>query len=225
MGGLRLLRSERIQAELHLTEEQRAKIEELGNRIGREMRERAREIQGLSGDEYRRKSEELEEQFKKEAPDRALAIHREIEALLQPEQLKRYREIELRDEGPWTLLRPDVIQELELTDFQKDQLEEISRDTQEEMREVFRAVRENEASARPGSIRPSHIEQSRRLGAKVEQARKEGLKKAAGVLTREQGKKLLEMMGKPLQTPGFPDFAPHPGAEVKPRPENTPPKP
>jgi len=213
MGGIGILRSEGVQDELKLTNQQKTRVEEFLNRVRTELRARVDRLRDVSDEERRKQAEELEEQLKKEAPERALKIRREIESILQPDQLKRFRQIELRREGPWTLLRPDVVEALALTDAQKEQIDQISRETQQKMRDVFREARQSEKMT-------VHYEQARRLGAKVEQARREGQKNAAKVLSREQLEKLVELMGEPLGSSALP-FAPRRAADRKP-PEKQP---
>lgn len=207
MGGVRLLRSEQIQQELKLTDPQKAQIEELLEKIRQDLRSRVKEVMQLSGDERRQKMEELEEQLKKEAPARAVKIRQQIEALLQPEQLKRFRQIELRQEGLWTLLRPDVAEALALTDAQKQQIQEISIETQQKMREAFRDTRQRDANAQPGEDQAGRLDRLQKVGSSVDQIRREGQKKAAKVLNLEQAKKLVELMGEPLGSSKMP-FSP-----------------
>jgi Spy/CpxP family protein refolding chaperone len=201
MGGVRLLRSPHVQADLKLTPEQRAQVAEFLHKLRLELTERAHGFEDLTVEERRQKAEELDQAFRKEAPQRAAKLHQEIEALLQPEQQRRFRQLELRYEGPWVLLRPEVVEALALTDEQQKQIDEISRETQEAMRDVFRESRQRQSEAPQGAPQVLQSELMRRVGAQAEQARRDGVKRAGALLTRDQAKKLLELMGPPLQSP------------------------
>jgi len=192
-GGIDVLRTERAQKELKLSEEQQKKISELLERTRKELREYVVGLKELSAEERLKRMAEVEEKLQKDAPRRAAATRREIEAILRPEQLKRFRQLELQQDGPWILLRADVVEALQMTEAQCSQLEQIALDTQKGMRDAFRDSRQKELEG--PQDRDSKIERAQSIGGTILQIRTQGLRLAGAVLTRTQKLKLVELMG------------------------------
>lgn len=187
MGGLFLLRAEQVQKELKITDEQKTKLEQLGERLRKEAQERFSGMEGLSREERQKKFEEMREQLEKEGAQRAASLKKELAEILQPEQLKRFRQIELQRERTAALLRPEVAETVGLTGEQKEQLEKIRDEAQEKARSLWQEAR--------GGDR----EQFGKIREKMQQLRDEGEKKAMAVLKPEQKQKLGEMMGEPFE--------------------------
>ena len=182
-GSLMYLRSEQVQKELNLTEEQKEKAQALGERLREQMRERFSGMRDLSEEQRRERFQEMQQ----DAAKRAEEMRKEVAGILKPEQLKRLRQIELQQQGAAALMRPEVAENLGLTADQKEKLEQIGRSSREKMQELFQGGRERSEEQR-GQARE-----------KVQQLRQEGEKEAMAVLTAEQKEKLRDMMGKPFE--------------------------
>jgi len=191
MGGIGLLRSEQVQQELKLTEDQKSKLQKLGEKMRDEFRERFSGMEGLSREERQKKMEEMREQMQKEGAERAEALKKQLAEILKPEQMKRMRQIELQQAGPAALAQPVVAEAVGLTDEQKEKIQEIQRESQEEMRKLWQSAREGDSEERGG-----RMEQLREKGREL---REKAEKKAMSLLKPEQKKKLGEMMGEPFE--------------------------
>lgn len=185
MGGLMYLRSEQVQKELNLTEEQKDKLRALGEKLGEQMRERFSGMRDLSEQQRRERFQEMQ----KDAAKRAEETRKELAGILKPEQFKRLRQIELQQQGAAALMRPEVAENLGLTAEQKEKLEQIGRSSMEKIGSLFQEGRDRERSE----------EERNQLREKGQQIRQEGEKEAMAVLTPEQKQKLRDMMGEPFE--------------------------
>ncbi len=179
MSGAMLLQSEQVQKELKITEAQKTKLQELSEKVRSEIRDLMSGMQNLSQEERRKKFEEMQPEMEK----RAETLRKEIATILNPKQVKRWRQIELQQQGATALLRPEVADTIGLTDEQKAKLKEINDGTAEKMRKLFEE-RGGDRQAR---------------SAKMQQLREEGEKQAMALLKPEQKQKLGEMMGEPFK--------------------------
>ena len=132
-----LLRNEKVQDELKLSDDQKADLKKVGDRYGDDIRKAFMDMD-----------------FKK-AQELIKTAGDEAEKVLKPDQTKRLKQIELQASGLGAFEKEDVQTALKLTDKQKkdiaDQKEEIEKDAKdlgenakgdrEKMREVFTKVR------------------------------------------------------------------------------------
>lgn len=191
-GLLMLLGIEQVQKELKLSDEQNAKLRELGEKLRSEMQQQFAGMEKLTEEQRRARMAELREKMQKEGEARAAETQKQIAAILKPEQLKRLKQIQLQQEGPAALRRPEVAEALGLSKDQLDQLEKIADESREKMQELFRAGREADKQAQ----QPRRFPESRE---KFQEIRKDSEKRSMGVLTAEQKKKLGEMLGEPFE--------------------------
>ncbi len=189
-GGLRLFFFSQVQDELKLTDDQKTKLRELSEELRAERQKRIGNLDDLSPEQRRQKFEEIRQQMQKEAPKLAEDLRKKVGAILKPDQVKRWRQIELQQEGPQALLRPEVAEAVGLTADQKTKLEQISHDAQEKAGALFRELR--------GGDRQTRDERMSQLREKARKIREEGEKQAMALLKPEQKKKLVEMMGEPF---------------------------
>lgn len=190
-GGIGLLRAEKVQKELKLSDEQKTKLQELSERIRSQFRERFSGTDNLSQEERRKRFEEIRQQMQADSQRRLEAMRKEIATILQPEQLKRWRQIELQQEGPTALLRPEVAESVGVTEDQKTKIEEINKETQDKLQSLFQDIRGGDPQTRE--------ERMSQLREKAKKVRTEGDGKAMALLNPEQKKKLVEMMGEPFE--------------------------
>jgi hypothetical protein len=168
----------KAQAELNLSAEQKQKVQK---RLQGTLQEAMQFFQTLGG----RNGEDR---------DKALQSYREkaqgslrgfLDGLLNEEQLKRLRQLEMQQEGSFALVaRPDVGQELKITEDQRKQLLGVIHDM--EMK-IAPLVKELQSGGNPQEI-----------GPKIMKVRKDQESRLEAVLTVAQKKQWKEMLGKPL---------------------------
>ncbi len=99
MSGAMLLQSEQVQKELKITEAQKTKLQELSEKVRSEIRDLMSGMQNLSQEERRKKFEEMQPEMEK----RTETLRKEIATILNPKQVKRWRQIELQQQGATAL--------------------------------------------------------------------------------------------------------------------------
>lgn len=162
------LAEESVQADLKLSDEAKAKCQELLDK----QRAAFEELQGLSREERREKMAALQAQ-----------IQAELEKLLDPNQVKRLKQITLQVRGPQAFRDPEVVAALKLTDDQVAKLDGINEDLRAEMRDIFQ-----EAGGDLESVREE-----------LAQIRKDASAKAEAVLDDAQKATWKELQGEPFQ--------------------------
>ncbi|MGC3967500.1 MAG: hypothetical protein QM775_09065 [Pirellulales bacterium] len=106
----------------------------------------------------------------------------QVMAVLQPEQRRRFEQIELQLQGLNGLLREDVAKQLELTDEQRQEIQGSA----DRLREKFADLTESEKV--PGPVALGRLVLARKLADT----------KALKLLSEEQRKKWDELTGKPI---------------------------
>ncbi len=174
LGKLELLRNDKIQKELALSDEQRDSLhkfaEDLREQIGKG---RGEEVK-LSPDERRAKMAAVFAQRQKD-------IQKKLDDVLTTAQRQRLGELELQLRGPAVLYQPDVADALALTDDQKKKLEDLKVEQAKQFREITR-------DAFHGGDRDKVREQ-------IQKARKDAHDAVLAVLTTEQRDKFEKMQG------------------------------
>ncbi len=204
-----LLASEQVQKELEIVDEQKEKLQKLGEEVRKEMQERFRGSGDLSPEERRAqwqerraKWEKMSEEerraeidkMRKEWETRTEEIIKKVEGILLPHQMDRLKQIQLQVQGGSVTSNPKVAEELKITEEQKEKLRKIRDELQEKMRgfgEKFRGLRDLESEAREAKIKEIREE--------ITKLRKEAEEKALAVLTGEQRAKLEKMIGKKFE--------------------------
>jgi hypothetical protein len=175
-GGADLLSNKSVQKELKATDEQVEKL----NAFAREMREKGREefqgLRELSQEERREKMQAL-------ARTRAAELVKGRDAILKPEQVKRFEEIQLQQSGAGAFSSPRVQEKLKLTEDQKTKVRAINMESGRSTREAFQDLQ----SDREGAMK------------KIAEIRKQATEKALAVLTDDQKKAWKEMTGEPFE--------------------------
>jgi Spy/CpxP family protein refolding chaperone len=202
-GGISsLLRSEQVQGELKLTEDQKSQLSQMAEQQWAQMREWfAGRNRGNREEQSEAERQAEREKMIKEFQERTKKAEEKIRGILKPEQFKRLKQIELQQMGANALIRPDVTQALGLTEEQGQKLKELFegiRKQREELREQsrplflgFRDANEEERAA----LR----EKGEQLRAKGDALQKEAQQKAMALLTDEQKGKLKDLAGEPFQ--------------------------
>jgi hypothetical protein len=186
-GGAGLIANEGVQKELKLTDEQTSKAEA----VARDVREKHHgdfaKLQDLDAQERSEKTAEIVRTMISET-NKALAD------VLKPEQMKRYRQIQLQQLGLMAFTEPEVQSKLKLTDDQVGQIRRINADSQSQRRELLQ-----------GGGGGGNREEMRKKAATLG---KESMDKALAVLSADQKQAWKDMTGEPfeVQFQGFPVF-------------------
>lgn len=179
-----LLRVEKVQEEINLTEEQQEEV-----RAARQELREDREGQGGGGQNFRDLSDAERQEFiarmQERRQERAKAEKEKLASILNEEQMKRLNEIYLQAAGAQALENPEIVAALKITDEQKEKLadaqEEARNTRREQMRELFQSG-DREAARE-----------------KMAEVRKETDAIILAVLTDEQKQQLEQMKGKAIE--------------------------
>jgi hypothetical protein len=181
MGGpAALLMRQDVQKELKVTDDQLAKLKE----IGEEMREKGKEafdkadLQGLGQQERFAKMAEIMKPVNDEAT-------KKITALLQPEQNKRLKQLQRQQAGVRAFTEKEVQDALKLSDDQKEQIKTIAKDADRERGELFKG----------GGGGGNFQESAKKMAA----INAEGVEKVQAMLTAEQKKEWKELTGEKFE--------------------------
>lgn len=174
-SGINLLSNKSVQKELKLTDEQIEKADKAATEMREKMTEKRQELQGLQGEEMREKMTAMMKEMSVESK-------KITDALLKPEQAKRFAEISLQSQGFQAYMDPEIQTKLKMTDEQKSKLKDLQAASMEKMA----SLREEFQNDREGAMK------------KMTEARKELAEKGAAMLTDDQKKMWKEMVGEPF---------------------------
>lgn len=174
---LGLLRSDEVQKELEITDEQKAEI----TKILEESRgDRPRiNFRDLSEEQRREKFAELREQAQK----RAAETMTKVEGVLLPPQVKRLKQLGIQARGLRALSDDEVAKTLKLTDDQQKEIAAAYEKSAQQMRELFQGG--NREGARE----------------KLTDLRKQTEETILGVLTDDQKKEFENLKGEAFELP------------------------
>lgn len=185
MSMFSLLRVEKVQGEVKITDEEKAALEKASTKVREMMIPPGggggfQNFRNMSEEERTKMMEEMQERMKK-AND---AAREELEGILPPEKLSRLLGIFIQNTQSMqqVLTNPMVTDELELTDEQKEKVTKTGTELGEEMQSAL------------GEIMSGGVDRSA-IQTKMEEFRKKGNDKYAGILTEDQKKKLEELKG------------------------------
>jgi Spy/CpxP family protein refolding chaperone len=171
--GGNILRMPEVQAELKLTDEQKTKLTEVTSQ------------RPAGGGQFRDLSRE---ERQKAMAERRAEQQKKVAAILNADQMKRYRQLELQRQGPAAFQETEVQTELKLTADQKGKVETLlseQRDAQRELRQSADGDREA-------------------MRAKTMELRKKTAEKLEALLTEEQKTQWKAMLGAPFTFPTAP---------------------
>ena len=177
-----LLRIEQVQKEMKLSEEQTAKVREVVEKLGTEMREQYTAL---------REIEDRQERMEKTA---ALSdeidgkVREQLRDVVPREQMMRLYQIRMQIRSVTDSLENRYVAgRLKLTDDQKAKLAEVAKEAQAKMSELY------------GKMRDASQDQRSEMYQKFRSIRSEGDEKALGVLTAEQKQAFEEMKGEKIE--------------------------
>ncbi|HZT40987.1 MAG TPA: hypothetical protein VFA07_02300 [Chthonomonadaceae bacterium] len=179
-GGLMLLDNKSVQEELHMTQPQIDKAQAKSQELREQMRQMFQ--QGQQGGQPNPEAMRANFQKMQQAQEQAVAD------ILDSRQLHRFRQIELQQMGPGALMRKDVQDALHLTASQRQSIDSIRTDAENQMRNSMQGVD-------PRNMSQEERQQMRQRFQSMQKATGE---KMAAVLTGEQRAHWKQMLGTPF---------------------------
>jgi hypothetical protein len=171
-----LLANESVQKELKLDDKQVEKAKDLDEKSMEEMRGKMQDLQDLEPQERRSKMQEINREINASAMKSAGEF-------LKPEQIARLKQIAHQVRGAQAFADLEVAKKLGITDSQKNDIQEIQRESMQEMRSIFQE-NQDDPEARM---------------KKMNELRKQTLSKVEGKLNDEQRKTWKELLGAPFE--------------------------
>jgi Spy/CpxP family protein refolding chaperone len=171
-----LLANESVQKELKLDDKQIEKAKELDEKISAERQEKFQGLQDLEGQERFTKMQEIGRELNASALKTAGEF-------LKPEQITRLKQIANQVRGAGSFADPEVAKKLNLTDSQKTDIQEIQRESMQEVRSIFQDAGDDREAAMK----------------KVTELHKQTLAKSVAKLNDEQQKTWKELLGAPFE--------------------------
>ena len=177
-GGLNMLRIEKVQQELKMTQPQIDKIAA-----------KQQELQAANqGVDFQNMSQEERQAFFQKSQ---AAQAKAVADILDSTQLKRYHQLELQQQGAGAFNRKEVADQLKLTEEQKKKIQAIQQGLQEERRGMMQGV----------DFQNMTPEDRQKLFAKFQDLQKSSNEKTEAVLTDDQKKTWKEMLGAKFDFP------------------------
>lgn len=175
-GALMLVRSEAVQKEIGVTDDQKAKLVALAEEYQSEL-QKARTDAGLEGVNFREMTEEQRKKSQEVTKTLTDKYTPKLKETLKPEQLERVQQISYQLAGPTAYGDPEVVKALEITKEQQDKLATIRADFQKKQQELF--------GGGAGGGREAFTKLREEQNAEI-----------AKVLTKEQTEKFTKLKGK-----------------------------
>ena len=177
LGPPFLVFRDKVQAELKLSDEQKKKLEKrLQDTV-----QNARQFFQQLGDKQPEERGKEHHAYVQKAQENLTAF---LQGLLQEAQFQRLRQVMLQREGLFALGNPEIMQELELTDQQRQQFVEVVQAMQKKIESLMKAA---QTSGKPEELRP-----------KLMKIRQEHQDQIEAILNDAQKKQWQKMLGKPL---------------------------
>jgi Spy/CpxP family protein refolding chaperone len=185
MGSPILLTNPGVQREIKLTEEQRDKFRAIVKEVGEKYEP---DLEKVAADRDKKKMLLVGYKFAKETADK---VNKAIPDVLQPEQAKRLRQIEIQVNGIISLNKSDIQKRLDLTDKQREEIKEIGNKFKREVVKVVNDTADSVEQSRPLLAARRVLDAYRTVRVKSEVA----TEKALALLTDGQRKTWNEMTG------------------------------
>src|SRR5437773_954973 len=185
-GGLiaGLIENVGVQQELKLDKDQVEKVKAAVNKVREQHSADRAKLQDLSQEERHERSTAINQAVSAETMQ-ALAD------VLKPEQIKRFKQIDLQRRGAEAFTEPAVQKALQLTGAQQEKITTIAADAAQQRRELFQGA----GNQGQGGANRGGEEAQQKLTA----LRKATVEKVAAVLTDEQKQTWKGMIGQPFE--------------------------
>jgi hypothetical protein len=183
-GGAGLIANQDVQKELKLTKEQTSKAEAVARTVREKYHGEFAKFEDLDAQSRLEKTAEIVRNMTSET-------NKGLADVLKPEQMTRYRQIQLQQLGLMAFTEPDIQSKLKLSDEQVGRIRKISAESQSQRREF----------AQGGGNRGE-------MQKKAETRGKDSMDKILAVLSADQKQAWKEMTGEPFDVrfQGFPVF-------------------
>jgi len=182
-----MLRTEQVQKELKLTDEQNTQIDDLAIQLQSDALELFSSLQDLSDEERKTELPNLMKKFAEKGKE----LQAKVDKFLNAEQNARMKELSLQQRDAEALGDEDVIAALKLTEDQKKKLREIQDEAARQVEEALKPLLGGGGGGGDlGDIR-----------TKMENMKKELSEKALAVLTTEQKATFEKMKGPKFDFP------------------------
>jgi Spy/CpxP family protein refolding chaperone len=168
---------EKVLDELKVTDEQRDKLMQY-------LIERIMET-GPFLDSLKEDTPDREKKLDEHRKNAREKLAKQLNEVLKPEQLQRFHQVTLQQEGGFALGNDGVQKELKITPEQLKKFKAVIDDLH---KSVESAIKQAQADGKPEELRP-----------KIEQLRKDHAKKLVGILTDSQKKQFQELLGPPFE--------------------------
>jgi hypothetical protein len=185
-GGAGLIANQGVQKELKLSDEQTSKAEAVARAVREKHHGDFAKVEDLGAQERSEKTAEIVRTMTSET-------NKGLADVLKPEQMKRYRQLQLQHLSLMAFTEPEVRSKLKLTDDQVGRIRSIIAESQSQRRELVQGGR--------GGNREEMQKKGATLG-------KESMDKALAVLSADQKQAWKDMTGEPFEVrfQGFPVF-------------------
>jgi len=186
-GGLLMLaRSEAVQKEIGITDDQKAKLTALQDEFQKDS-QKVRTDAGLpeagaGGGGFQNLTEEQRTKFMDGMRKLAETYNPKLKEALKPEQVERIQQIAYQAAGAQAYSNPDVVKALDITNEQQEKIATISKDFQEKRQALF-------AGGGAGGGREAFTKLQEEQSAEI-----------GKVLNKEQAEKWTKMKGKAFDT-------------------------
>jgi hypothetical protein len=177
LGPALLIFRDKVQGELKLTAEQREKLED---RLRDTIQEAMAFFQKLQDTRPEEREKEVHA-YRKKVSDKLVPF---VKDELKPEQFKRFYQLILQHEAPFSLLDPDVGKELKITDEQRKKFMAVVQELEKQLRPL---LEEANTKGNHEEIRPKALKVRAEYGGRLE-----------AVLTEAQKKQWQEVLGNPF---------------------------
>jgi len=155
------LRLENVQEELKLTDQQKEKIQQISEEYQQQIRQGYQQdwakFREMSAEDRKKKYAELAEKRKKQTA----AAGKQVEEVLQPQQLEALKMIELRIRGAAALRNPKIVEKLGLSEKQKQQL----RKNQEKLTKKIQQLQRKSGKKTLDLLTPEQLDKLKQLHA------------------------------------------------------------
>jgi len=131
--GYYLLQSEYAQKEMELLPKQKEQLQEIAKKYNESMQQDAKiDWMKLSQEERQAKAKEIRDNYEK----RAAEVKAEVDKVLLPHQKETLKRLELRTRLMSFLYSPAILDQINMTQKQKDDLAQIRKDLQDKMQQL-----------------------------------------------------------------------------------------
>ncbi len=185
-----MLRSDAVQKELGVNDEQQAMLADLAMQLQQDAFEVISGLQDLTPQEQK----EMMPEVMKMIADKGTEAQNKVDEILDDSQTERLKELSLQSRGARALEDDEVIAALKITDEQKEELADVREEGSQAMQETFRKLRGGGGDQ--GDIREKMAELRNKLS-----------EKALAVLAPDQREQFEKMQGAKFDFPprrGFP---------------------